>query len=90
MILNLPRHPISDEQLKILLWGLKLLGVKHVPSLHQMCRSQAHLRSASTFQKDMSHVSVRGNHFTANSILKSISLVRYVFELLVILWTTWF
>ena len=33
------------------------------------------------FQKDASHVLVRGNHFTANSILKSVGLVSCAFVL---------
>ncbi|KAI0668803.1 hypothetical protein C8Q78DRAFT_1194548 [Trametes maxima] len=74
IMLNLPRHPISDELLKIILWALKMLGVKNVPSLKALRQFQTRLRQASLFKKGQSHVSVLGNHFTSNSILQSIRL----------------
>ncbi|KAI0643316.1 hypothetical protein C8Q79DRAFT_915567 [Trametes meyenii] len=74
IMLNLPRHPISDELLKIILWALKMLGVKNVPSLKAFRQFQTRLRQAGLFQKGQSHVSVLGNHFTSNSILQSIRL----------------
>ncbi|CDO70460.1 hypothetical protein BN946_scf184569.g3 [Trametes cinnabarina] len=74
IILNLPRHPISDELLKIFLWALKKLGVKNVPSVKVLRKFQAKLRGTSVFKKELPHVSILGNHFVSNSILKSIAL----------------
>ncbi|KAI0675222.1 hypothetical protein C8Q78DRAFT_528402 [Trametes maxima] len=74
IMLNLPRHPISDELVKIFLWALKMLGVKHVPSLKALRKFQAKLRGSGLFKKDRTVISVIGNHFTQNSILKSIML----------------
>ncbi|KAI0668320.1 hypothetical protein C8Q78DRAFT_980185, partial [Trametes maxima] len=73
-MLNLPRHPISDELLKIFLWALKVLGVKNVPSLKAFRRFQAKLRGERLFKKERAVVSVLRNHFTENSVLKSIML----------------
>ncbi|KAI0670738.1 hypothetical protein C8Q78DRAFT_1078718 [Trametes maxima] len=74
IVLNLPRHPISDELLKIFLWALKVLGVKSVPSLKAFRKFQAKLRGERLFKKERTVVSVLGNHFTENSVLKSIML----------------
>ncbi|KAI0632552.1 hypothetical protein C8Q77DRAFT_1196027 [Trametes polyzona] len=74
IMLNLPRHPISDELLKIFLWALKILGVRHVPSLKAFRKFQTKLQGTCVFQKDEKHVSVLGNHFVSNSVLKSIML----------------
>ncbi|OJT04918.1 hypothetical protein TRAPUB_4298, partial [Trametes pubescens] len=75
IVLNLPRHPISDELLKILLWALKMLGVKDVPSIKAFRKFQTQLRGTSLFKKELARTSVLGNQFASNSILKSIALV---------------
>ncbi|KAI0702836.1 hypothetical protein C8T65DRAFT_810964 [Cerioporus squamosus] len=73
-ITNFPRHPISDDLLQIILWGLRRLGVKDVPTLQAFRKFQAFLRESETFNKSRAYVSVLGNHFTSNSILQSARL----------------
>ncbi|TFK83986.1 hypothetical protein K466DRAFT_554219 [Polyporus arcularius HHB13444] len=73
-ITNFPRHPISDDLLQIILWGLRQLGVKEVPTLQAFRKFQAFLRESESFAKSRAYISVLGNHFTSNDILQSARL----------------
>ncbi|KAH9915819.1 uncharacterized protein B0H18DRAFT_939590 [Fomitopsis serialis] len=65
MIDNLPRLRISSSLMRVLLWVLKEMGVRHVPSLDRLRKVQKDLRQSSGVES-IDCVSVRGNRFTLN------------------------
>ncbi|KAH9920949.1 uncharacterized protein B0H18DRAFT_956856 [Fomitopsis serialis] len=65
LIDNLPRLRISSSLMRVLLWVLKEMGVRDVPSLDRLRKVQKWLRGSSGVAS-LDCVSVRGNRFTIN------------------------
>jgi len=77
----MPRLRLSTDQLQFILWMLKDLGIKDVPSLKSLRSVQETLR------KDIGivtspKVAPSGNIFYMNNVPSLIALVSYVLEYL--------
>ncbi|KZV67198.1 hypothetical protein PENSPDRAFT_584337 [Peniophora sp. CONT] len=64
---NLPRNPVSDSLMRILLWMLKELKVDKVPSLYQLRQEQRKLRARAGVPT-LQFKSVHGNVYFCNDI----------------------
>ncbi|TFK59759.1 hypothetical protein BDN72DRAFT_873007 [Pluteus cervinus] len=63
---SLPRLRLSDSLLKVILWLLKKLGVKNVPSFDAFRKLQAKLQNKGV--PTVAWKSGRGNHFSFNDV----------------------
>ncbi|VDC00587.1 unnamed protein product [Peniophora sp. CBMAI 1063] len=64
---NLPRNPVSDSLLRVLLWMLEELNVDGVPSLYAFRKEQRELRDRSGVPT-LRFKSVHGNYYFSNDI----------------------
>jgi hypothetical protein len=72
---NLPRLRMSSNQLKLILWLLKCLGIAEVPSYDAFRKIQTHIRHLCTTEP-ISFKSQFGNAFSVNDPRESVALVR--------------
>jgi len=79
---NLPRLRISGSLMKVLLWLLKQVGVKHVPSFDALRKVQCKIREESGVPT-INWMSPKGNAFSFNdprTLIANVSLYPIIFE----------
>ena len=72
MMLNLPRNRMSESQVRMVLFVLKELGCKDIPSLETLHRIQADLNKKISIPSTR-HESYEGNVFYANDLATQIA-----------------
>lgn len=72
---NLPRLRLSSSQLKMILWIMREIGAKNIPSYKAFRETQKQLRSMCG-PSTTAHQSTLGNHFYINDPRDIISMVR--------------
>ena len=77
---NLPRLRISGSLMKVLLWLLKQVGVKHVPSFDALRKVQSKVRDESGVPT-INWMSPKGNAFSFNDPKKLIANVSFYFSI---------
>lgn len=90
MLDNLPRLRLSDSQMRTILWVMKELGTRDIPSLSTLRRVQEKLRKDTAVQTTQ-YKSSESNIFYTNDIASQIAQVRYnsIFkDSLCLLWMT--
>jgi hypothetical protein len=76
--MNIPRHPISVEFLKILLAWAKAMGAVNVPSYDTYKSGMEKMKQATGGSHQDHHYSSEGNVYYSNSISESIRQVRTI------------
>lgn len=72
---NLPRLRLSTDHFKVILWALRELGMRSVPSMARFRKMQQSLQRQCAIRTDLKH-SPEGNIFYQNRIADLIALVR--------------
>ncbi|KIJ35562.1 hypothetical protein M422DRAFT_81105, partial [Sphaerobolus stellatus SS14] len=80
MLDNLPRLWLSDPQMRAIMWVMKEIGGRDVPSLDTLCRVQEKLRKTTAISSTK-YKSAQGNIFYVNDIKQQIAEVS-IFKLL--------
>lgn len=75
---NLPRLRMSSSQFKVILWLLRELHVKNVPSFNAFRKMQKGLRKTCGSEPEM-HTSSLGNIFYVNDVRRSVAKVRNLY-----------
>ena len=72
---NLPRMPISDTQMRVIIWALKECGAKDIPSFSAFRKLQKDLRAQSNISTRKFN-SMIGNIFYVNDLGAIIAKVQ--------------
>lgn len=75
---SLPRMRFSSAQMEILLFAMRELGLRGIPSLKTLRRAQDDLREKIAIPS-VRHQSIRGNIFYVNDIASQVARVRSLF-----------